>query len=451
MDSKKIFDAIKEHLVHAGHPDSPETQQAWQEFLEYHPADIAHVLSHADQDDVKLVFLKLPDHLKSKVFQELSIAQKVFCLSLLDDQNRSALLQTLSIDDLTDFFDELSEDDLKTYLKLLHRKDREQVISLLKFAPESAGGIMHTNVITLMEDFTVEKSIYILQKIQPNRSLHERIFVTNQNGELVGFIQLADLVLKTPKTRLGTFMRESEIAINVDEDQRVIAQAMKHYRLMIAPVIDHEGNFLGIISSDTLVEIIEQEASEDLYRISAVTPIKNTYFETPFIKLFRQRGIILVVLLLLQSFSTLILQAYEATLAGFLGFFVTMLISTGGNVSSQTSALAIQGLATGEIDRENKLLFIKREFFMAIALGLVLATFAFMRTYAQHTNVTGSLIVSLSLAVIVVISVLLGSTMPVILQKFKIDPAHAAGPILATLIDVVGLFVYCAISRIILG
>jgi len=449
MDPKKTFDTIKEHLDKLDQIDYPEILKAWQSFLEYHPADIAHFLGHCDHETIKKIFLRLPEVLMAKVFHELSTKLKIYCLTLLDDTERSLLLRNLSIDELTDFFDELSDDELKKYLKLLHKKDREKVISLLKFAPESAGSIMHTNVITLMEDFTVEKSIYILQKIQPSRSLHETIFVTNQNGELVGYILLADLVLKTPKTRISSFLRESEIAILVDEDQREIAQIMKHYSLMIAPVVDKENDFLGIISSDTLVEIIEREASEDIYRMSAVTPIKRNYFETSFIKLFSQRSIILIVLFLLQSVSSIILQAYEATLAGFLGFFVTMLISTGGNASSQTSALAIQGMATGEIDHQNKSLFIKREMLMAAALGLVLASLSFVRTYIGNANLWGSFTVSISLLTIIFFSMLLGSTMPIILKKIGVDPAHAAGPILATLIDVVGLFIYCVISRII--
>ncbi len=451
MDSKKTFDTIKEHLDKLDHIEYPEILKAWQDFLEYHPADIAHFLSHCDLDVIKKIFLRLPEDLQAKVFHELSTKLKIYCLSLLDDTQRSTLLRNLSIDELTDFFDELSEDELKKYLNLLHKKDRERVISLLKFAPESAGSIMHTNVITLMEDFTVEKSIYILQKIQPSRDLHEKIFVTNQNGELTGYILLADLVLKTPKTRISTFMREADLIIPVDENQRDIAQAMKHYSLMIAPVVDNEGDFLGIISSDTLVEIIEQEASEDIYRMSAVTPIKQTYFDTSFIKLFSQRSTILILLFLMQSVSSVILQAYELTLAGFLGFWVTMLISTGGNVSSQTSALAIQGLATGEIDSQNKTLFIRRELFMALSLGLVLACLSFGRTFIDKGNLLGSCTVSFSLLMIIFFSVFLGSTMPILLKKIGLDPAHAAGPILATLIDVVGLFIYCFISKIVFG
>lgn len=451
MDPKKTFDTIKEHLDKLDQVDYPEVLSAWHDFLEHHPADIAHFLGHCDPKITKDIFLRLPTDLKTKVFNELSTKLKIYCLSLLDDTQRSALLRTISIDDLTDFFDELSEDELKKYLKLLHKKDRERIVSLLQFDPESAGSIMHTNVITLMEDFTVEKSLYILQKIQPSRDLHERIFVTNQDGELVGYILLADLVLKKPHTRISSFLRESEITIAVDEYQREIAQIMKHYSLMIAPVVDKSNAFLGIISSDTLVEIIEQEASEDIYRISAITPIKKTYFETSFLKLFSQRSIILIVLFLLQSVSSIILQAYEATLAGFLGFFVTMLISTGGNASSQTSALAIQGLATGEIDSKNKSLFIKRELLMAAALGAVLASLSFVRTYIGNENLLGSITVSLSLLSIIFFSVLLGSTMPVILKRVGIDPAHAAGPILATLIDVVGLFIYCLISKVIFG
>ena len=185
--------------------------------------------------------------------------------------------------------------------------------------------------------------------------------------------------------------------------------------------------------------------------MSAVTPIKQTYFDTSFIKLFSQRSTILILLFLMQSVSSVILQAYELTLAGFLGFWVTMLISTGGNVSSQTSALAIQGLATGEIDSQNKTLFIRRELFMALSLGLVLACLSFGRTFIDKGNLLGSCTVSFSLLMIIFFSVFLGSTMPILLKKIGLDPAHAAGPILATLIDVVGLFIYCFISKIVFG
>ncbi len=194
---------------------------------------------------------------------------KVFALSFLNDSDRSQLLNSLSIDELTDFFDDLSAEELKDYLRFLHRKDRDRVISLLKFDPESAGGIMDTNVVTLIQDFTVEKSIQILQRLQPSRELHQEIYVTNQDTELVGHIKLEDLVLKHPKERLISILRKNELVVDADEDRESVAQKMRHYHLMTVPVVDKENLFLGVIPSDTLVDIIKKKQQKTCTDICA--------------------------------------------------------------------------------------------------------------------------------------------------------------------------------------
>ncbi|HVX01447.1 MAG TPA: CBS domain-containing protein, partial [Candidatus Babeliaceae bacterium] len=301
MITSKIFDQIKEHIELVIKQETPLGEWLWQELLKMHPADVAQLFSNLDREWVKRLFVKLPEAQKLSVFEELSYALKVFCLSFVNDHDRAYLLGHLPIDELTDFLDELSDEELKRYLKLLHKKEREQVLSLLQFNPESAGGIMDTNIISLMDDFSVEKSIQILQKLQPNRDLYQQIFITNKNHELVGHIQLEDLVLKHPKTRLESIVRANQLVISVDEDREEVAKNMIHYDLMIAPVVARDGVFLGVISSNTLVEVIEQEASEDIYRMATLTPIKHTYFETSFYKLFYQRGTVLLALLLLQT------------------------------------------------------------------------------------------------------------------------------------------------------
>jgi len=446
MSLHRIFEQIRLNIDVLLDEKSEVGKTLWHELIKMHPADIAQLLSYVGREDAKNIFLHLKQHLQKAVFVELSNRMKVFCLSFVDDHARSSLLSSLPMDELTDFFDELSDEELKEYLKLLHKNDREQVLSLLKFNPESAGGIMNTNVLTLMQDFTVEKSVQILQRLQPDRDLHQQIYVTNQENQLVGHIQLEDLVLKNGKERLASILRPNSLIVDVDQDREEIAQQMVHYNLMTAPVVSHDGIFLGVISSDTLVEVIEQEASEDIYRISALTPIKNTYFETSFFKLFYQRVSILMILLVLQSFSSIILQRYQATLCGFLMFYITMLISTGGNTSSQTSALAIQGMATGEINETNRWRFVAREFGMSLVIALVLGIFSCFRIYFTHGNLLESVAVSVSLAVIVMVSVILGSLMPLILKKLNLDPAHSAGPLLATLMDIIGLLIYCGIS-----
>lgn len=446
----KLFDDIRTHIADVIARTEPLGSVLWDRLLKLHPADIADLCSNLELADVKGIFTQLPLELRLEVFAELSMRLKLWCLSFLPEQNRSEILSSLSIDELTDLFDELSDDELKEYLKLLHRKDREAVLSLMQFDPRSAGGLMHANVLTLMSDFTVEKSIQILQRLQPERDLHQRIFVTNQDNELMGHINLEDLVLKTPQTRLGAIMQPNELVINAHEDRAEIAMKMIHYHLTTVPVVDDTNTFLGVIPSDILVEIIGEEAGEDLYRISALSPMKETYFETPFTTLLYQRSSILLILLMVQSLSSFILSAYQATLAGYFMFFITKLTSAGGNASSQTSALAIQGLATGEMDYSTMFRFMRRELTMASAIGAILSVFTCIQMYVSAHDIIPSLIVSISLGLIVVVSMLLGSGMPFILKRFNVDPANAAGPLLATVMDVIGLFIYCIVAHVLM-
>jgi magnesium transporter len=374
----------------------------------------------------------------------------VYSLSFLTDTERTDILHDLYTDELTDLFDLLSDEELKKYLSLLHKSDREKVLSLLKFDPESAGGIMDTDVLTLIEDFTVEKSVKLLQRLQPRLEIHREIYVTDRTNHLVGHIHLEDLVLRHPQARIESFLKKNELIASAYEDREEVVKKMVHYDLTTVPVVGDNDYFLGVIPSSTLVDVIEQEAGEDVYRISALTPIKQTYFETPFFKLMYQRSYILITLLIVESFSSTILKAYEVTLCGFLMYFIPMLVSTGGNTSSQTSALVIQGLATGEIYESNMKKFLWREFFMAAALALILGIAAFGRVYFSLGKAFESFAVSLSLSLIVLVSVLLGSFFPLILKRLNIDPAFSAGPFLATLMDILGILIYCFISKALL-
>ncbi len=452
MDTEKTLAQVADNIATVAKQDSPLGVLLWQEFIKLHPADIAQFFSDLDKESVKILFKKFPHALKAHVFLYLSYSMKVYCLSFLEGHDRAHLLSALPLDELTDFFDELSDDELKNYLKLLHKKDREKVLSLMQFDPESAGGIMNTDVITLMADFTIEKSIQILQRLQPSIELHQQIYVTNQDNELVGHINLEDLVLKNPKTRLSSILRKNELVVNVQTDQEAIAHQMVHYKLLTVPVVGENNVFLGVIPSDTLVGIIEREAAEDVYKISALTPIKHTYFETPFLKLLYQRSSILIILFLVQIFSSLIMIYYQRLLEGFLLIFIAMIQSTGGNSSSQSSAIVIQGLSSGELNDSNMQRFFRREALMSLLMGTILAIVSFIRIYTMHTSShLKNVAVSVSLGLIVVASMLLGSLIPIMLRKFRLDPAFAAGPVLATLMDILGLWIYCIVSSLILN
>lgn len=451
MSQLKILQEIKDNIDNVVNQDTPLGQSLWQMLVALHPADIVDLINELDSERAQQLFLSLPKELRLVVFEKFSIRMQEWCLEFLSEQEKAEALHALSIDDLADLFDHVSDEDLKKYLNLLHKRARDQVISILQFDPESAGGIMETEVLTLMQDFTVEKSVKMLQRLRPKRDVHQQIYVTNKQHQLVGHITLEDLVLHSPQTRISSFLRKNELVALANQDREEVAKQMVHYGLTSVPVVGDENYFLGVIPSDILMNVLVEEATEDVQKMSALAPMKQAYFETPFFKLLYNRGYILIALLLAESFSGTILKAYEDTLYGILVFFIPMLISTGGNTSSQTSAVVIQGMATGEIHSGTMRRFLKRELLTAFALSVLLGLASFARVYITYRSFWESIAVSLSVSFVVLFAVSLGSIIPIILKRLNIDPAFSAGPFLATLMDILGILIYCYISKLILS
>lgn len=452
MFNPKMFETIKENINEVIHKNSELGQELWNEILKLHPADLEELISHLDTQEFQQIYAQLPVSIQIKVFEHLSENLQIDALEALTHEQKMLLLNQVPPHEIADFTDHLSDEELKDLFKLMHKKYREQVLSLMQFGPESAGGIMDTDVIAFIQDITVEKAIQILQKIQPTKEIHQQIYITDNDNRLTGYINLEDLVLKKPHTPLHTILKKPEYIAHVNTDQEDVAQKMVHYHLSSVPVVGEENKFLGMIPSDTLVDVLEEEASEDVYRMSAMAPIKHTYFETPFLRLMGERSFILVALLLVESISSTILESYEHTLESFfLLAFLPMIVSVGGNTSGQTSALAIQGLTSGEINFSNAKKFFKREITMSLAIAPIIGIVAFLRVYLTRHNILTSVAVGGSLMLIVTLSITLGSLLPLALKKFKIDPAFSAGPFLATIMDILGSLIFCYIAKLILG
>lgn len=450
MQDSQIFERIKQNIQAIINHESDLDRELWEKLLNLHPADVAQFLSEIEREDFTALFSSFPLDTQIKIFKFLSEPLQAYTLSFLDDQVKANILKSMPADELIDLFDIMSDKDLKHLFGLLQKKERERVLSLMKFKPESAGGIMDIDVITFSPEFTVANCIQLLQRLQPNIELHKNIYVTGTNHKLLGYIRLEDLLIQKPQAIVSSFMQADDLVINVGEDQEVAAQKMNHYQLTSAPVVSDDNVLLGVIPAETLIDIIEAESSEDIYKMSAMTPIKQTYFETPFFKLFYERSYILIALLLIESFSSIILQTFETTIIGLIAF-IPMLTSAGGNTSSQSSALAIQGLAGGEITSANFQRFLKRELLMALAIASTLGLTGFIRMqFSPNSTLFKSLAVSVTLAIIVMISVALGSCIPVLLKRLRIDPAFSAGPFLATLMDILGIVIFCYISQLIL-
>lgn len=449
MDAKQIQELILDHVDEVIAQSTDQGKMLWQSLLAMHPADSAKLLTYLSDDQLTTLFLKFSQTKQLELFEELPDHDKEKILEVLDDVQKAFILRQTPIDDLTDLFDQLSDKELKKYLEILHKKDRQKVLSLMKFPADSAGGIMTLDFITLIQDLTVGNSVSLLQRVKPNIDLHRQIYVTDQHNKLVGYINLEDLVLKSPQTRLSSILKQVPYVAQAEQDQEEIAQKMVHYHMMTVPVVSEDMFLLGVIPEDTLIDVIQQEATEDVQRISAA-PVTTSYFEIPFWYLLYQRSFILALLLIMGSITSIIVGHYESVLNSFLILFFTMLVSTGGNTGGQTSAIAIQAMSSGDLNESNTIKFIRREFLIGTMLALILGVVAFLRVFVVHHNLIGSFVVSLSLAIIVLMSVLLGASFPIVLKKLGVDPAFSASPLLATVMDILGIFIYCYVAYMIL-
>jgi len=433
---------------------SPQGKALWQTLIKQHPADIAHLIFNLKEKYQAALLKKLPSKLIASVFEFLPGTLQVTVIKALDTEHATDVLKTMPVDDLTDLFEEFSDEEVKKYLSLLQKKIRKQVLSLLTFDPDSAGGIMNSEVITLPEDITVEKSIALLQRIKIAKEHLSCIYVTDKDHMLKGYINIDALITNKPNTPIKKILNESDCTLNVHEDQEEVAQKMKHYAVLMAPVTDEHNTFLGVITADDVLDVIEEEASEDVYKMSGMTPVEHSYFQTSFWKLIAQRSPWLIGLLFLQSISSIIMRSYQVVLDNniILAFFLTMLIGTGGNAGNQSGALVIRGLATGEIGKKNRFKMLLREFGISLVMALFLGSISFIRVIlTPESTLLAAFAISTSLVFIVIASMVLGTFLPILFERMKIDPAHSAAPFLATLMDIVGILIYCVVASNILG
>lgn len=450
MDNKTLLQEIKDNILIVAQQSTPLGASLWKVFLDMHPADMAVFLDDVPRESARILFVALSQDKRLQVFKDMSDGLQVYMLSKLNESEVLFILNSLQADELTDLFDFCSDEELRMYMNLLNKSDRERVLSLMKFHPESAGGIMNPDVLSLKKDFTVDKTIRILQRLKPDKDIYQSMYVTDNNHRLLGRIDLQDLVLHSPQERIYSFMKKNEFMVSAEDDREIVAHQMVHYGVTHAPVISPDGIFLGVVPADTLADILVEEAGEDVQRISAMTPLKQSYFETPFFQLLYERSGILIILLLVGSISSTILDVYQSTLGALLFLFVPMITGTGGNTSSQTSALAIQGLAAGDIRNSNMLKFLFREMRIGMGIGFLLSVAAFFRVYLTTGSYFEGFAISLALGLIVMLSVVLGSLVPLILKRLNIDPAYSAGPFLATAMDILGVLIYCTICRLVL-
>ncbi|MGI6113671.1 MAG: magnesium transporter, partial [Mahellales bacterium] len=323
----------------------------------------------------------------------------------------------------------------------------------LRYPENSAGSLMTIEFVDLKKQMTVKEALEHVRFTGTDKETVYTCYVIDQFRRLEGIISLKDLVLAPATTVVADIMNTDFISVHTHEDQEEIAETFKRYDLLSLPVVDMESRLVGIITIDDIVDVIEQENTEDFHKMAALRPSEENYLDTGVISLARQRILWLLILMISATFTGGIMEKFENSLESVvaLTFFIPMLMNTGGNAGSQSSTLIIRSLALGKVEIRDVLKVIWKELRVSILVGIVLALFSFLTILLRGFPVNISITVSATLIIVIILAKMIGGILPIIAKSFKLDPAIMASPLITTIVDAVTLFSYFSIATWILN
>ncbi len=416
---------------------------------ECNEVDVAEFLEKAPAQNALLLFRMLPKTMAAEVFTLLPKEQQTRFISAATDKELVTILDEIFLDDMVDIVEEMPANVVKKILKNTDSESRALINQILKYPKDSAGSIMTIEYVGLKKGMTVEQSLAYIKKIGLKSETIYTCYVTDENRILEGFISLKDLVLADSNEKIARIFNKEFICVHTHDDRETVARVFKKYGFLALPVVDNETRLIGIITVDDIMDVMEQEATEDFQRMAAMQPNDKTYLQTSVFTLAKHRIGWLLLLMISESFTGSIIEQYTHLLASMtiLTAFIPMLMDTGGNSGSQSSTLIIRGLATGEIDLKDWRKVFWKEFRIALMVGVVLGSVSFMKSvFLGKKHPLVALSVGATLVVTVMIAKITGGLLPIIAKKLKLDPAIMAGPLITTIVDTVSLIVYFKIA-----
>lgn len=417
--------------------------------VELFPQDIAELIGDVEDGQEAILFRLLPKDLATEVFEHLTTTEQETLLFSFSNARIKEILEDMSPDARTDLLEELPAKVVKKWIALLSPEDRSIVTKLLNYPEESVGRLLTPDFVDLRMWMTARKAMRRIRRIGLDKETVFYLYVIDDHRKLVGVVSLKDLVLASPDSLVKDIMFDDFVAVYAREDQEEAANLIQKYDLLALPVLDSEDRLVGIVTFDDLMDVVEEEVTEDFHKMAAMTPAEEEYFETGVFRLMSRRVIWLILLLFTGGISGSILKLYSQTIEMVvsLTFFIPMLLGTCGNTGTQSATLVIRGIATGEIESEDIYKVIRREVAVGILLGIVLGFFGFLRVYISQQDLWLSLSTGLTFLCSLVAATLAGSSLPLIFEKLKLDPAVLAGPSITTIMDVLGLLIYFEMAK----
>ena len=415
--------------------------------------DIAEYLETLDNEKRLMVFRLLPKDISAEVFSYMDNDQRTRIMEALDDAEAMRLIDDMFIDDAVDFLEELPAGVVKRMLMGCDERKRQLINQFLRYPENSAGSIMTIEYMEFRLGTTVGQAMAEIRRTGVDKETINTLYIIDESRKLLGTVGLRKLLLATDDKLVDVLMNTQVISVHTTDDQEVVADTVRKYDLLSIPVVDHEDRLVGIITVDDIVDVIEEENTEDFEKMAAMLPSDDEYLKTSVFEMAKNRLPWLLIMMVLSTVTGMIITHFEGVLSSAAGIGVAlmasvpMLMGTGGNCGSQASTLAIRGLALGEIEFKDIFRVLWREVRVALMLGLVLALVNFARIwFLTPDNRSVALVVSIAMFVTVLIAKAVGCTLPLLAKAIHLDPALMASPIITTVVDAASLMVLFTVA-----
>lgn len=410
--------------------------------------EIVSLLEDIDNKERVLLFRLLPRHMAADVFSELDQDRRINIFQQMSNEHIREILSGLSPDDRTDLFEEIPGKITQKLLNLLTLEDRKETLQLLGYPERSVGRLMTPDYVAIRPHWTVQQALDHVRQYGRDAETIDMVYVTDEAWRLLDDISLRKLLLTDPEQKVESVMDRQVVSIQVSEDQEQAVRITERYNLVAIPVVDSENVLLGIVTVDDILDVIEEEVSEDVQKGAGVVPLEIKYSDASVRTLYRKRIVWLSLLLAAGFFSGSVIAYFEKTLGAIiaLAFFIPVLIGTGGNTGTQSATLIIRALSTGDLTIKKWFYVIRKELKVGFLIGGTLGPALYLWSYFWQGSHLISLVLGMSAVVISIWANLVGSLLPIVLRKLRLDPAVISSPLISTLLDVTGLLIYFLIA-----
>jgi magnesium transporter len=422
--------------------------------IEMNVVDIAQIVEEIDKDKLLILFRILPKEMAAGVFSYIPSELQEFIVESITDKEIKNIIDTLFLDDAVDFLEEMPANVVKRVLRNTDPETRKLINQFLNYPEDSVGSIMTIEFVDLKKEMTVREAIQHVKETGVDKETIDNCYVLDNNRILEGVISIRKLILSDDNEKLEDIMETDIKSANTHDHREVLVSLFKKYDLLSLPVTDNEYRLVGIVTVDDVVDIMDQEATEDFQLMAAMQPSEKEYLKTGVLELAKNRIFWLLILMISATFTGSIISKYEDALQAvvILASFIPMIMDTGGNSGAQSSTMIIRGLALGEVKPNDILKVIWKELRVGILVGIVLSSVNFIRLLVLvKVDTFIALTVSITLMLTVVVAKLVGGTLPLAAKKVKLDPAIMASPLITTIVDAVALLLYFRFATILLG